>query len=268
MEKLAVILFFCCTLCGDGKGQLIGFKLPDGLSGSDYAANDGSSVWTNPAGMPALKGSYLGVSFQQPFLLNAFSTYSLGFGVPLGSKDAISMTLKSTGDQYLKTSVYSLGYGRKLFENINIGGRLHYLTFRAPDYGFRGMFTFDVGAILAVNKVLNIGFHAFNPIPFRINDDQLLPSVFNISIGYRPSSKVAVYLDYEKNLHRKSNFILGIAYNPVEKLHFKASWQTTPAGFCLGIGYSLYHRFTMTFSGAYKQDAGYIPGAVIHYYKK
>jgi hypothetical protein len=90
-------------------------------------------------------------------------------------------------------------------------------------------------------KNLYIGAHVFNPTKAKIAeyDDERIPTIFRIGLGYNFSDKVLVSIESEKDIEYDPSFKFGIEVIMKKYVYLRAGISTNPVLNTFGIGYAL-----------------------------
>lgn len=221
-------------------------------------SNDASAVYYNPAGLvncermevtalhtelfPNTQTIYDYIGFVYPtvkfgaFSLGINQLFSSGFEKievkfdPL-SGDIVSIENKGTFDN--RELAVSIGYGKEVFEHINIGIGMKYISRRLDVYS-DSMFSLDItGLISGINThlpLLNIAFGIKNLISANVGTEDRLPIIFKLGSSYRFFKKtigaqktgnteqeeyyyrLTVGVDLEKNVNSEIKWMLGTEY--------------------------------------------------------
>ena len=86
---------------------------------------------------------------------------------------------------------------------------------------------------------LTLGTHIFNPIAVKLNETEVIPTIFKLGLRYDANSKLSVFTETE--LENGENGILkaGLEYKIIEQLQLRTGFSTNPAKNTFGIGYTL-----------------------------
>lgn len=221
-------------------------------------SNDASAVYYNPAGLvncdrmevsalhtelfPHTQTIYDYIGFVYPTV--KFGTFSLGINQLFSSGfekievqfdpisgDIVSIENKGTFDN--REIAISLGYGKEVFEHINIGIGMKYISRRLDVYG-DSMFGLDItGLVSGINThfpLLNIAFGIKNLISANMGTEDKLPVIFKLGVSHRFFKKtigaqksgtneqeeyyyrLTVGVDFEKNINSEIKWMLGTEY--------------------------------------------------------
>jgi len=163
---------------------------------------------------------------------------------------------------------FALAYAQRLFRRISMGVQFDYFYLHQPDnYGNLHAFSFELGIIANPNDKLLIGIHAANPLPVKVlnTDNQYLPTVLKIGIGYIFSKNVITTIEAEQNLQlEKPVFRLACEYKSERNYSIRAGIATNPVLFSLGFGYNL-KGVQLDLAYSYHQVLGSTPHISIGY---
>ncbi|MBV6510983.1 MAG: hypothetical protein HRU80_00740 [Ignavibacteriales bacterium] len=154
---------------------------PMGLGGAYVGlANDVNAVLWNPAGLTNIESKEVTFSFHNQFGLVKYNY--LGYAMPYNSGlDGLGLAFIYSGDEAMNEMTVQVGYGRKVWKDLTVGGSIKYRrssfgnnTLGGDDYrifepdeiaqaqlnqvkGGANGFGFDIGVLFKVNDKVNMG---------------------------------------------------------------------------------------------------------------
>jgi len=254
------ILFFC--LCSISLFAQNGTPAAGGARGlamgnTGLGFQDINAIFSNQAGLADLESVQVTVFGEQRFFLSELNVLHAGVALPISS-GVFGLSLEYFGfDQYNEQKV-GLSYSRRLNKLISISGQIDYLNTRIPEYGNNGSLTFELGVQSNFVKNLTLAAHVYSPIRVKINQDYSIPSVYRLGLAYKPSSKVLVTAEVEKDLDYKASFRGGVEYAAAEGFFLRLGAGSNPTLISFGLGYQK-NTLMIDVGSAYHLDLGFMP---------
>lgn len=235
------------------------------MANASTAFQDINSIFSNAAGLASLEKSGISLFAEQRFAVSEIKSVHAGFAHPTKS-GTFGVRVQYYGFEDYNEQSIGLSYARKLLDKLSLGAQINYLNFRIPEYGNRGLVTFDIGLQSQILEDLRIGFHLANPIEQEIVVDDNLPTVFKVGIAYNPSKKVMLTLEGEKDIDFETRVKGGIEYWLVDALALRLGFASNPGTFSFGAGYDISEKLKIDFGASYHQILGFSPGIGILFY--
>lgn len=225
------------------------------------------SAFRNQAGLARLQGISFAVQAEQRFLAPGLNSGSVAFGYPTKS-GTFGLAINYFGYSVYNEQKIGLSYSRLLDKNLSIGGQIDYvgLRFQDAEYGNRSTVTFEIGMQARVLKLFTIGAHVYSPVRIKLTEDpqDVIPTQFNIGVSYKPTEKVTISTEVEKDIDFPISFKAGVEYFPVEKFGIRAGTGTKPTQTSFGFGLRL-DQVHIDLGTAFHWDLGFTPGISIAY---
>ena len=201
-----------------------------------------TNVWSNlsnQAGLAEITQLSVGVSTKNSFGIKELSTHVAIFALPV-SGGVFGLNVAYTGFELYNETKIGLAFGKKLSKSFNVGIQADYLGIYADgSTNNKNSFTFEIGAQKRLMRDLTLGTHIFNPIAVKLNETEVIPTIFKLGLRYDANSKVSVFTETE--LENGENGILkaGLEYKIIEQFQLRTGFSTNPAKNTFGIGYTL-----------------------------
>ena len=201
-----------------------------------------TNVWSNlsnQSGLAEITQLSVGVSTKNSFGIKELSTHVAIFALPV-SGGVFGLNVAYTGFELYNETKIGLAFGKKLSKSFNVGIQGDYLGIYADgSTNNKNSFTFVIGAQKRLMRDLTLGTHIFNPIAVKLNETEVIPTIFKLGLRYDANSKVSVFTETE--LENGENGILkaGLEYKIIEQLQLRTGFSTNPAKNTFGIGYTL-----------------------------
>jgi hypothetical protein len=180
--------------------------------------------------------------------------------------DAFGLSANYYGYKYYNESKVGLAYARKFGTKFSLGVQFDFLRLMIAENGSRNFYTFEMGFQYKPWKVLTIGAHIYNPIPYKVEKTfgERLPTIMKFGLGYEPSEKVLLAAEYEQDIHYKPRFKAGVEYRPIKYFFIRAGVQTTPFSASFGFGANV-AGLNVDVAANYHPVLGFTPQAAIIY---
>ena len=225
------------------------------------------STTTNQAGMAFVKDYSVGIYTDRKFVNAAINNFNGAVVIPVSPKiGTFGLSANYYGYKYYNETKIGLAYARKFGEKFSIGLQFDYLRMMIFENGSKNFFTFELGFQYKPWKVLTIGAHVYNPIPYKVDKivGERLPTVIKFGMGYEPSPKVLLAAEYEQDIHYKPRFKAGIEYRPIKYFHIRVGAQTTPFNLSFGFGVNV-KGLNIDLGTAYHPVLGFSPQLALIY---
>jgi hypothetical protein len=259
-------LFAAATLYAAGESKPAGARAT-GIGNASVTLIDVFATTNNQAALGFLKGSEFGVYSDIRFLQAGINNINGAAAVNFDKIGTFGMSVNYFGYRLYNESKVGLAYGRNFGKKFAMGLQFDYMRFFIAENGQLHLFTAELGFLYKPWKQLSIGAHIFNPIPYKIdrvyNNDRL-PTILKLGIGYEPSQKVLIAVEYEQDIHHKPQIKGGVDYRLIKFFHLRAGIQTTPFSASFGFGVN-YKNFFLDASSAYHTVLGFTPQLSLRY---
>jgi len=229
--------------------------------------SDVFSTTTNQAGLAFMNNYSVGVYADRKFVNASINNFNAALVVPVSAKvGTFGLSANYYGYKYYNETKIGLAYARKFGDKFSIGLQFDYLRLMIFENGSRNFFTAELGFQYKPWKVLTIGAHIYNPIPYKVDKEfnDRLPTIIKFGLGYEPSPKVLIAAEYEQDVHYKPQFKGGVEYRPIKYLHIRAGVQTTPFSASFGLGVNV-KGLNVDLSSSFHPTLGFTPQAALIY---
>ena len=198
---------------------------------------DINAAYVNQAGLAFVEHTSFSVFGERRFLMPGLNSFGFAAAHPLGEKiGAVGLLVQSFGYNAYNEQKIGLSYSRKLLKETSIGLQFNYLSTRIPDYGQAHTLTAELGFSTRFAKDWLLAGHIYNPFRARVTDQDRLPTLFKLGLGYQPSAQVLLVAGLEKDFHFPLRANLGIEYRIVEALALRLGLSNQPWLSSFGLG--------------------------------
>ena len=233
------------------------------LSRANLLFRDVDAIWGNQAGLAFVEDWAAAVYGEQAFGLADLRRLGFGAALRLG-QGAVGLSIEQFGFSAYKDQKIGLSYARQLFKNTALAVQFDYLATRIPDYGQAHRLSAELGLITRLNKEWELGVHLYNPFPVVLPNEDRLPSLLRLGLGYRPNEHLLLCAQADKDLRHPLSLRFGVEYELMEYLVLRAGYATQPAQSSFGFGLRL-EGFRLDLGMAYQPILGISPALTLAY---
>jgi hypothetical protein len=229
--------------------------------------SDVFSTTTNQAGLGLITQYSIGIYSDRKFLNASINNFNAALALPISEKiGSFGLSANYYGYKYYNETKLGLAYARKFGKKLSIGIQVDFLRMMIYENGNQSFFTFEIGMLYKPWKVLTIGVHVYNPIPYKVEKvyNERLPTIIKLGLAYEPSAKVLLVAEYEQDIHYKPQFKTGIEYRPIKYISLRTGVQSTPFSANLGLGLNI-KGLSIDLASSYHPVLGFTPQAAIIY---
>jgi len=108
----------------------------------------------------------------------------------------------------------------------------------AESFGTNTSISLDFGGITRITQRLSIGAYMINLTQSKIkgSDGERLPTKLVVGFGYRPSDKIFLATEIEKDIDYKATWKSGLEYSIYKKVFFRTGFNYNPNAAYFGLG--------------------------------
>jgi len=268
--KRFLLFLFILTLCkisiAGGDNFTAGARA-GALGDASITLSDVFSSTTNQAGLAFLNNYSVGIFADRKFLNASINNFDGAVALPISAKvGTFAISANYYGYKYYNETKIGVAYARKFGEKFSVGLQFDFLRMMIFENGSKNFYTFELGFQYKPWKVLTIGAHLYNPIPYKVDKvfTDRLPTIIKFGLGYEPSPKVLLAAEYQQDINYKPQFKGGIEYRPIKYLHLRVGAQSTPFSASFGLGVNV-KGLNIDLASAYHPVLGFTPQAAIIY---
>ncbi|WP_045688378.1 hypothetical protein [Hymenobacter sp. AT01-02] len=248
IQKYALLLFFA----GLGVHRVVAQGNGAGVWGA-RAASLGQvtavledDVWAsanNPAALGSVARPTIGFAAANRFLLPSLNTVAVAGSLPLGYRSGapvapvsgvpaavaaaeaprygvVGVTAERFGGKLYSEQRVGVGYGYRL-GTVRVGARMEVLQVSIEGLGSRRVMAASLGGqadIIPKKLVFGAYLYNFNQARLAPYQDERVPTVLRAALAWRPSEKVLLLAETEKDVEQDADFRAGLEYHPVAAL--------------------------------------------------
>lgn len=198
---------------------------------------DSWSLFNNPAGLSEAEGVNGIFAFENKFGVEGFNTMAAGVLAPM-PVGGIGLSVFKFGDELYNEQTIALTYGNR-FGLASIGARVNYLQYHIEGFGNKGIFAIDFGGVAELSQHVYFGAYIRNINQAQISEfeDERVPTLLNAGLSYRPTDKIILNLEAEKDIDMEALFRVGLEYSFLKKFVGRTGIKTRPFTNFFGLGF-------------------------------
>ena len=141
------------------------------------------------------------------------------------------------GDEVYGEHQVCFGVGNQI-GNTSLGAKVNYTQYRIESFGNISALSFDFGGITKITSQLSIGAYITNLTQSKLigTDGERIPTKLVLGVGFKPSSKVFIATELEKDLDYQPIWKTGLEYSIYEKVFFRTGFNLNPNAAYFGLG--------------------------------
>lgn len=239
--KLACILLTYLVLCLSTLQAQQLSQAGARSAGMGYAAVALPDVWAlcnNTAGIASIMQPQLGLYVENRFGERAFTTVALQATYPTARYGTFGLSLSRFGDALFSQQHVGVGAAHKLGQ-FSLGAKADVWQVQAAGYGSQKAVALSAGVQGEVVPNLYFGAFAYNLNQARLAsfEDERLPTLMKAGFAYRPTSRLLLAAETEKNIDHAADFKAGAEYALIEgKFTLRTGFSTLTTSMTLGAG--------------------------------
>ncbi len=197
------------------------------------------ALHNNIAGISDLMQPQAGAYAENRFGVRAFTTVALLGVYPTKKYGVYGLSLSRFGDELYNRQHVGIGAAHKLGQ-FSVGAKVDVWQVSVQGYGSRKAVTLAIGGQAKIVPGLYFGAHAYNINQAKLTafEDERLPTVMKVGLGYTPSKKLLLLAETEKNIDHDATFKAGIEYQLLpDKFILRTGFQTLTNTLNFGAGF-------------------------------
>lgn len=266
MMKYYYFLFtFCVVFSSFGQGWNPVGSRSAGLSNTSVGITDVWSYFHNPGATASIENISFGAYYDTRFLTKELQTQAISVAIPL-KKGVLTSGAQFFGYEQYRNTRAGLGYAMKFTDYFQIGVQGNVQTLRlGNNYGNTVSGTIEAGILAKLNEKWSIGFSVLNLGRMKITPlNDRFATVLRGGLIYKPSKKINILAEVEKQVITKISFKGAIEYIPIEQFSIRLGAHSGPMEFSFGFGYKS-KNFAIDAHTHYHPILGWSPGIGLNY---
>jgi hypothetical protein len=208
-----------------------------GMGNANVTIGDVWSIFNNIGGLAKTENTQATFSYDHRLNLDELTTLAAG-AVIKGKNKAFGLGISSFGSELYSQNQIGFGFSNQL-GIASLGIKVNYLQTSIEGFGSGGAAIIEFGGVAELTPELFFGAHVYNVsrAKYGKNSDDRLPTTVKAGLSYRPTSKVLVNLEAEKDILLDPMLKMGLEYNLMDRVWTRVGMNTQPNKFFFGIGF-------------------------------
>jgi hypothetical protein len=208
-----------------------------GIGNAHATLGDVWSVFNNIGALSHISSSQVSFSYDHRMNMNELTTLAAG-AVIKGENSAFGLGVSSFGSELFSQNQIGIGFSNQL-GITSLGIKVSYFQTSIEGFGRGASPLLEFGGVAELTPELFFGAHVYNITMAKYGKNNLerLPTVVKAGISYRPSEKVMVNIEAEKDILLEPLIKMGIEYNLLDRFWARAGMNTNPGILFFGLGF-------------------------------
>lgn len=238
------LLIICKFLQAQSVATQVGAR-PNGLGYTSAALFDTWSIFNNVAGNAKLNTATAACTFDARPAVPGANRMAAVFSTPF-KFGVTSIGVYRFGDDLYNEHMVTAGFSSQ-FGLAALGVSVNYIQYRTEGFGSKGVISLNLGGIAELTPHLSVGAYIVNINQPEISDLEKLPTKLVAGIGFKPSDKVFVATEIEKDLEYDPVWKMGLEYNFHQKFCARTGYNINPNTAFFGLGFKT-KKFTIDYA--------------------
>lgn len=235
------------------------------LGHSSVCLDDVWSYFHNPGAAASIRSFSAGLYYETRFLTKELQTQAIAVAIPL-KKGVLTTGGQFFGYEQYRNTRAGIGYALQLSDMFQLGVQGNMQALRlGNNYGSTVSGTIEAGLLVKFNSKWQIGFSVMNIGRQKINPlNDRFSTVMRGGLCYKPSKKVSIMAEVEKQVITQISIKGGIEYAPIDHVFLRIGAHSGPMEFAFGAGYKN-KGFSIDLHSQYHPILGWSPGFGLNY---
>jgi hypothetical protein len=197
------------------------------LGGTSVTLADVWALSNNPSGMSAVEQPTLGAFAHNRFAIQELTTVGLLAVYPTGKAGTIGLDVQRYGGDLYNEQRLGIGLAHQLGQ-VRLGVKVDVLQVRVQEWGSRKAVAFSLGGQSEVIPRLTFGAHIYNLNQAKLAEfeDERVPTVMKVGLGYQAATKVLLLAEIEKELDADAAVKAGVEYQVIPALTLRTGFNS------------------------------------------
>ncbi|MBC8111779.1 MAG: hypothetical protein H7Y04_12025 [Verrucomicrobia bacterium] len=210
-----------------------------GMANTFLTLRDPFALFNNPAGLSEFTYTSAFATFDSRYGVSGLQYYTAGFVMPVRF-GTFGVGFQRFGNELYNEQQIGLAFGKKI-DLVSLGAKVNLLQIGMDTFGAKRVLTFEFGAIAEIiPKKLLLGAKIHNLTSAKIADyqDERVPTVMSVGFSFRPTEKLMLNAETEKDIDFPAIIKAGLEYEIVKNLKLRTGISSKPYINYFGIGFS------------------------------
>jgi len=261
---VSILLLSATPVAGQSVPVQVGGR-PTGMANASASLKDNWALYNNPAGSARLTNASLNFACENRPSLTGANRAAVAGVLPTRAGTFSSGAFKF-GDKLYSEQLLSLGYSHSL-GLASLGIRVDYIQYRAEGYDPVVGLGITAGTIADITDKLSLGGYVSNVNRPLLPDGTPMPVRMATGFACKPSEKVIVCGELEKDVGFTPTIKVGIEVTPFKKVYIRSGFNLYPGAAYAGFGFNSW-RLSFDYSIAYSPSLAYTHQAGLSFSRK
>lgn len=259
MTHKLILILWLCLLVLEVHAQLPGVPptgpITAGLGGISSGLDNAWAIFNNPAGLSSQEHLSLILGYQTLLNFKPFNTATAAVVLPT-KFGVTAFSVYKFGDDLFSNQMASVAFAKKL-GIMSLGIKAGILQYNIQGFGKQSVFIADIGGLAELTPTLAFGMHIYNFSQTIIASEsqEKVPTVIRLSLNYRPSDQLKIFIEGEKDIDLTPDINFGISYRIIEGLTVRTGFSTLSNSHSFGGGFH-FKRFIIDYAIRANSDLG------------
>jgi hypothetical protein len=227
-----------------------------GLGYASSTLYDEWAIHNNIAGLAKIEHPAAAFTYESNPSFPAFNRMASVFTTPVKKVGAAGIAIYRFGDDLYNEQILTAGFANTM-GLASLGIKVNYFQYHIESFGNTQAFTVSLGGIAELTPRFRVGAHIVN-----INQPQLseqskeqMPTLLIIGMGFKPSEKLYLSTEIEKDLDYTPCWKSGVEYKVHKKFTARTGVNLNPQAGFAGLGFKP-KKFQLDYAFQYHMNMG------------
>lgn len=236
---LLIATFLSISPCNSQSASTLLGARANGIGYATSTLFDTWNVFGNIAGTSKLKNLSVACTYDaHPSLAGANRT-AAALIIPT-TTGAISAGAFRFGDDLYNEQILTAGFSNQ-FGLAALGTQVNYIQYRTEGFGSKSVLTVNFGGIAELTPHISVGAYIQNINQPELNEIEKLPTKLVAGIGLKPTEKVFIATEIEKDIEYAATWKTGLEYKFNKKFSARTGYNINPNAAFFGLGFISKH---------------------------
>ncbi|MBT1705479.1 hypothetical protein [Chryseosolibacter indicus] len=209
-----------------------------GMAYASSCLKDEWSIFNNVGGLSSAKETTVAFTYDVSPAFPTFNRMAALIASPF-KVGTFGLGAFKFGDDLYNEQILSTAFSNKL-GIASLGISANYIQYATLGFGNKSVFSLSFGGIASLTPMLDVGAHIQNinqPVISEDSEEERLPTRLTIGLAFKPSSKLLISSEIEKQLDLQAIWKTGVEYQFNKKFFCRTGFNIDPDAAFLGVGF-------------------------------
>jgi len=224
------------------------------LGNAAACLSDEWSVINNIGGLASVKQVTTAFSLKAVPQFKSFNRMAMVGAIPT-QLGVAGFSVYRFGDDLYNEQILSAGFSNR-FGLASLGIKANYIQYNAEGFGRKDAVTISAGGIAEITPQILVGAYIVNINQPKLEEgDERIPTILTAGIAFKPTNKLFITTEIEKDLDYAATWKAGIEYQVHKKFLFRTGFNINPNAGFVGLGFRP-ARFLLDYAFEYASHLG------------